>query len=347
MENKICLLHGSYFGQNFGDTLLIKLMANYVSSLVGSENVYFAIKGNEKEQSEIGHEVIPRKLKNKVNKIILCGGGYYGEPNVNFKLKSIWIGKNLIRHVLWIWRYKNADIGIFGIGFGPLSNLIQKRIIVNLFRKFKYKIYRDIESFNYANEYGANINGISDVCVDLALSTPFNIEKNNSVILHIHNLPINKVKLLLRDTIIFAADNSYSIVVLYDNPDQSSYINPELYKHLFEQYLFSNFIISKYINVDETIKLITSANLIITNKLHVGIVGIASGARVISIPTHQKTIRLYKQLGIEKYCIDEHSLNKEIFVTMLNDADNWKIDRKFIDEEINRLKNYVREFVLN
>ncbi|WP_155833532.1 polysaccharide pyruvyl transferase family protein [Halomonas sp. BC04] len=124
-------IHGSYFANNYGDTLLVKLMCDQVSQYVGKENVYLAVEGDEDEQKYIGYPVLDKNDREGIEFLIFAGGGYFGEPQSSSVKKAKWALRNYKRHISWVNEFKRAKIGVYGVGFGPLSS--------NLFRYFLQK----------------------------------------------------------------------------------------------------------------------------------------------------------------------------------------------------------------
>lgn len=350
MENsKKVAIHGSYYGKNFGDTLLIRLMCDHVSRIVGKENVYLAVEGLESEQNEIGYPLVTSEIQPYVNYVILGGGGYYGEPNTSFIKKIKWVFRNFKRHILWIPKYKRAHIGAFGVGFGPLSILIHRKVVSRLFNKYlSYAIFRDQESLDFALKYGIKTNEIKvDKCVDLALSLPVHKDKEKIVIFHLHNLK----EALVREIITLVnSDHHYSnviyqYVILYDNPSQENLKSKKFYADLFTRLNINNYSIYTYKDHYTTLDIIKSSEVVITNKLHVGIVGIATGSKVISLPTHQKTARLYRQLDLATYCMPSHLFSSSEFSNKLRLLEKWSLDRSIIENGINRLYHHISSFL--
>jgi len=64
-----------------------------------------------------------------------------------------------------------------------------------------------------------------------------------------------------------------------------------------------------YAGPDNLFKTLQKLEYVITAKLHIGIVSISFGLKVLSIAHHSKTTRLYKQIGREDWCIDRKQVN--------------------------------------
>lgn len=343
------LVHGSYFSNNFGDTLLVKLMCDYVSSIVGRENVRLAVSGDVEEQKDIGFEVIFEDEMSSVTHIIYAGGGYFGEPRGGYIKKIKWSIRNYNRHLSWLPLYRGASIAFFGVGFGPLSNSIFRRNVLKLLDKSNFVYLRDVESKMYLESYRGGI--VSNVCVDMALSLKRGDKaaREKKIALHIGELSteeIAKVCLSLKE-IFFSEDNEFSLEVIFDNKKARSDKVLRNYRDAITS-VFGNHdvVFREYLGFSELVDRLNKYSLVITSKLHVGIVSIALGGKVVSIPNHQKTYRLYKQLSLTKFCIDrKRLLHSDDFCDALYCLGEFRPDYKVIDDGVARLYAGINSFV--
>jgi polysaccharide pyruvyl transferase WcaK-like protein len=60
--------------------------------------------------------------------------------------------------------------------------------------------------------------------------------------------------------------------------------------------------------VDRQLALLSHFDVVMTNKLHVGMCASAFGKPVLSIPLHSKIKRLYRQIRLEENCIPPEAL---------------------------------------
>lgn len=344
MKKKFAV-HGSYFGNNFGDTLLISLLCNYLSEKVGKENVYLAVKGVEKEQFLIGYPVINKKERLTATHLIFSGGGYFGEPKGSMLSRFKWSIRNYLRHIWWMNNYKYSKIGVFGLGFGPLKIKFFRYFSVNVLNKAETVVFRDIESLNYAKQYGFITDDKEvDVCVDMALSVPYFEEKEDLIILHVFGLSnfiIEEILFSLKQQNEFS--NSYFKIVFDARVDKNFQKNR--FVSLMGKFNLVNYDFEFYKDVNSTLKILKTSRLVVTNKLHVGILGIAYGAKVISIPKHQKTKRLYKQLNLQNFCIPVEEYSKDKLENALSELSNWYLDREFINSNTERLFYQIDRFI--
>ena len=87
----------------------------------------------------------------------------------------------------------------------------------------------------------------------------------------------------------------------------------------------------KYTDVDTLVGHLDRCAVVVTSKLHVGIVSIALGAASLSIPFHPKVTRLYRQLGISAFCEPYVGADPTDAVARMMDAvDDYRPDRAAI-----------------
>ena len=81
-----------------------------------------------------------------------------------------------------------------------------------------------------------------------------------------------------------------------------------------------------YKNHWEMCALLEKLDLVITSKLHVGIVSTALETSVISLPYHTKTIRYYEQIDAKERCLENPTSEKEVYDHILRFYDHKEID---------------------
>lgn len=340
------VVHGSYFSNNFGDTLLVKLMCDELASLVGKENVYLAIEGNKLEQMAIGYPVLPKEKRTEVQYLIYAGGGYFGEPPRSGLRLLKWYIRNYNRHIVWLKDFKKAKIGVFGVGYGPLSLPFLRNILSSPLIKAEVVLFRDKESLSYFNSYNRKASVKTDVCTDFALSIhASNNERQNIVALHLPVVSLEKIEEILEAI----KDSSYSDFDIDFISDGDSQFSAE-YKSSLEKILsyleIKNAVsFTKYTDIDELISRLSIYRFVITSKLHVGIVTTALGGKVISLPWHSKTVRLYRQLGVENFCMPLEEFEKHRLKDKVESIESFKPNSQYIDFGIEKLRSSLKEFI--
>jgi polysaccharide pyruvyl transferase WcaK-like protein len=343
-EKCTCAVHGSYFASNFGDTLLVRMMCDSVARIIGKENVYLAVAANKREQEGLGYPILPKELRRNVTHLIYAGGGYFGQRSYDGIDTIVWSLRNYIRHLSWHFRFKNARIAVIGVGSGPLTNLLFRRAVLKLLSKAEVLIFRDIESRQFAYDYGVSNKNV-EVGVDFALSIPKSDILRSGIALHVPNLNIGELAVIF-ECLSSSFESLRHVDFIFDDPcgftDKLKFEVCQL-ADLYD--LHVDFI--GYQSCDKMIELISKYKIIITSKLHVGIICIAQGGFVISIPLHMKTIRLYKQLGIEEFCIPRDHLTLEFLIAALNNLDNFIVNAHIIEDGIGKIEESLARFLAN
>lgn len=340
------VVHGSYFNNNFGDTLLIKLMCDELASLVGKKNVFLATKGNKSEQILIGYPVLPKNRRLEVQYLIYAGGGYFGEPPASGLRLFKWYIRNYIRHVIWLTDFKKAKIGVFGVGYGPLSlPLLRKALNIPL-TKAQVILFRDKESLSGFNNYNKKSNVKRDICTDFALSVkPLSNKRQKIIALHLPKVSIENVKKIL-EAIKESSYSSFDIDFISDGDgDFSTKYVSSIDNILYELEMKNTLRFTTYTDIDELINRLSIYSFVITSKLHVGIVTIALGGKVISLPWHSKTIRLYRQLGVENFCLPLQDFKKHSLKEIIENIEKFKPNRQYIDFGIEKIRASIKELI--
>jgi len=338
------VVHGSYFANNFGDTLLVKIVCDELASIVGREKIFLAIPGDRAEQKSIGYPVIPKRMEKDVTHVVYAGGGYFGEPSGNVVMKTRWSLRNYYRHIAWLKKFPDAEVGIFGVGYGPISIKWFRRNVSKVISRARFVYFRDDESIAYYKEYGGE--KFVNKCVDFALGINRNhIARTKDVIgVHLPGLgepALESALRPLRDHII-----NKEVDVIFDNPISNFEAVSNRIASALRTIGAAKVTIRPYVDFESLIGLLTGYEYVITNKLHVGIVTIALGGKVLSIPTHNKTQRLYRQLGLQDYCIPVDEMNDEALLRAVKSLDKFNPDEDVIEAGLAGLRGGLRDFVL-
>ncbi|MDX8289015.1 polysaccharide pyruvyl transferase family protein [Metabacillus indicus] len=364
-------LHGSYYGDNFGDTLFVIHFLDWLKENdLGSEKAeIFLPFASERVRNLV--EVSEKKgIKSiiEANSLVFFGGGYLGEPPSNI---TIWSYRLIIRHLsiaFLAYLLKKPYIFI-GVGAGPLSNKIARRLTVFLCNKSQKTIVRDQESKNYLLEYGVKEEKLKvtadsiltmepkdvDMNEKVKLLAKYNLSSQDSRLIGVH-LPvgekdINKLKLIINDLRKYCMGiPNYKLVIFND-------FYKEDYNYLAESIIYDVFdndkVISiKYETPNELITLINELDIVITTKLHCGIVANCLGKHTISVSVHSKTIRLYKQLGLSERNVAlkdyETGILQDMLLTYQHDINNTSNIpnpiRELAYENRDELINFVNKY---
>ena len=329
------LLHGATNTSNFGDVLFARLV--YKKCLdAGFESADFVRMPRygvgefvRRELSYTRRLSLAQMLKRDM--LILIPGGYFGEDKGSFRSSA----KRFLRYVFpaLLFSVTGKPICILGVGGGPLSSPILRKFTVKLWNRALRITVRDEETAEYFKKYGVvrEITVTSDASqvVTPALVPPFERErelrerfgKKKLILLHL------AAKVERGDAF---ADNVVPALrrFLSEHPDYAlavsadiEYSKDTLLKMRSVQALGTDdFFLYEYHDCMQFCALLNTVSLIITPKLHAGIVGAALGKSVISFPLHrEKTRRYYRQIGEDGRCTEIDKLTPELAYMKLNE----------------------------
>lgn len=318
---KLFVLHGSYFGDNFGDRLFVDLFVKWALELEGIEAGHISIPFSGKRIRESIHcskaRGILAILQSKC--IVYIGGGYFGEPKAKAK---IWNIRMIIRYIL-IGLYASLvrkPYMFVGIGAGPLSSKLSRKLVTIVCNRSEKVIVRDHESYEYLKEYGVRENKLLETA-DSVMAMPGQSQKKTTekpkIALH---FPFNRadqdIANLIQDIKTYCdLLSDYEIVYFKDfyKEDYDDCTAKEILR-VFPSEKVSQL---EYEDPEQLIREIRSFDILVTAKLHVGIVALSNGVFSISVAAHQKTKRLYKQLGIEEFSISLKNYEKHKVIELL------------------------------
>lgn len=309
--NKIIIsLHGSYFGNNYGDILLVNMFAKWIKDY--NPEFYINLpKANKNITHELPVGSVGLFNLIKSNALIFCGGGYFGEQPQN---PQKWALRNFFRHavVAIIAFVFNIPYAIIGVEFGPISSNWFRKICITIAKKAKYVVVRNQESYDFLRRNGVTKNVLLSADAVLSLSDmvsplPTYNEKCKKILIHFNGknkLPMNYEFVV--NTIISSVRKSfedYTIVFLSDS--EGNYYDNDICNRIFAKLNKEGipYTVKKYEGYENLIDEINSAYCIFTSKLHVGITAAALNKKVFSLWFHNKTPRLHAQIENSSNCI--------------------------------------------
>jgi hypothetical protein len=338
-------VHGSYFVNNFGDTLLVKLLCDKVAEQVGRENVFLAVPGHAAEQASIGYPVVDPERRKDIDLLLYSGGGYFGESADSLYERYVAARRRHNRHLAWLDDFSNAAKAVIAVGVGPLT--FNKQAVRDLFDASSAVLVRDAESLAYCRAYGFPTHNLRQCC-DMALSMDIVGDENRSgVALHVPNMPREHLETIM-GVLASSPAGKYAerIHVIYDAPPAGGSLAFEADLQSVAQSVFGHSLLVKpYTNTSELLAALGSYELVVTNKLHVGIVTIAQGGRVISTPHHIKTPRLYRQLGLSDYCVPLSGLTTASLSEAFEKLPQFSPNRELIGRGVDLIDSVVRQVV--
>lgn len=328
------LLHGAINGTNFGDCLFAGMFYERLIQTFGYESVFFYdIRpfGIGNHLKEVIHYDKRMKLSDykKIDALVYISGGYFGDSSKSLKgsiiryLRYLIVGLYAIKHDIRVY--------VIGLEVGPIHYKFVKRGIKKILENAKLVIVRNEDSLKYV--LGLDVQGA--ICTaDSALSISSGdymgkessstiqlLKQVNKKIVFLHMLPydtnddrlINKIV----NPVIKFIESHKDYCIIYGTDGGKMVNNLDFLDKLCEE---RNILIYRhqYTNWYDMCYFLSKVDIIVTRKLHVGILGSKFHKSIISTPMHlYKTMRFYKQIGEEDRCIEYDKLTNESIYDLL------------------------------
>lgn len=329
------LLHGAtnWNSTNFGDFLYAYEIYRYLKQ--NSDNQVGFYQPSDyfvKYLNSNGVKTDYVSFKN-ADYLIYIPGGYFGEGhNARFR-------DTLIQYIRFMPFGLKAVIGkkklvAIGVGAGPIDRWFMKWAVKSICKNSIAVTTRDKESQEALKSIGVdNVPEYSDMMLAYDLkNVSENTEQINSVIKYADGCKIlmvhyNHSKEALEKFAVAVNDfveehKEYKVVVTADSvlPYEDEYF--QIFKDLCKCEAF-HFI---YDNPFEMLKLIDLSGVILTCKLHVGVVGGMFNKSVICVAEHpEKTQRFYDLINNPQNCVSLYETTEEHIKILLNDLHNKSI----------------------
>jgi len=306
---------GATYMDNFGDMLFAKMMADALENKC--EFRYYLL--SDFARNFVCAERISSFACGEADALIYMPGGFLGDK----------YDTSLYATFKWFWRYfpiglkfahEGKPILVLGVGAGPCKYGVMRMIIKYICKRSKKVVVREQDSHNFLKSIGVD----STVTSDLAqLITAYKLPELNAdfgdkkkLLVHVnHKQKI--VRRILPAVKLFYENHrkEYSLVIASDQvfPDD---------RHVFEQFrAFAGGDASfyKYRDPLELCRVITMCDVVITYKLHVGVVACSYGKSVIAVPEHYKKVeRYYNQIGYSERVLPLCLVDNESLYNLLN-----------------------------
>ncbi|MBU7007224.1 polysaccharide pyruvyl transferase family protein [Phosphitispora fastidiosa] len=365
MKSLSILLHGSYNGSNYGDILLAWLIKNIieeegVNCILNNASSYF-----HRILGKSGEHPLRHNLKG-VDGVIFGGGGYLTTKKIGIRGYKLL----LLTHLVPMLEAKRRNIpyAIVGVGSGPIHDPILQRISKYALNNAKLIILRNQESRDYLRKYNVT-NGIK-VTADLALAyTPNMIKieddiqaerllatlpKGLRVFLHVNlynpHGGISDIErgceILVKELIKYAHDDE-NIVFIIGSDYESKQCN-EINRTLHNMLPSKRSIVIQDYNPWTLSAIINRCDVIITTKLHVGIIATSFGKTVLSFSGDQKIKRFYEQINAGERCIELKSLErgdayKQLKNFIYAEPINIEAQRELAYESLRFIKEFIKK----
>lgn len=328
------LLHGATNMSNFGDYLFAELFYRRVLQN-GDRAVFYSHPRYGISPFFVKHLNYPLENRHYLRQMKQCDalvfipGGYFADTR---RKQFIYRLRHLFRYMFPAVSFMlmRKPIYVLGVGAGPFSNSLFSRLALHTLNTAKTVCVRNEESRQYCLQHGIT-NQIS-VTADTALLTKAHMEahgitisersefsERKALFVHIDSSP--QVTQLLFSRIAPAVDaflKLYPEYTLYLGAD--SEMDEAVYS-LYEKQFSLHY--PQLLRYDDPWKLCTDLSgmdIVITTKLHVGIVSCVFGCSVLSFPfVPSKTKRLYKQIKEEDRCIPLTEVTQEQVLQLMKD----------------------------
>lgn len=346
------LLNGATGGDNFGDYLLAKIFQDYLSEKIGLENVYWH------KSSFAYSDFFSRNLNNPkrcrlrdINGLIYISGGYFCGSRTRIidyirrYFRFLHIGIKCI-----LLRIPYAIIGVdVKTSRSKVIQLIQKTVI----KHSKIIVVRNNESFKYLKSWGID-HAICTADVVFALDeklfknidVKINIPPQNKILLF-HVTSASIVEKIVPIINAFIEKHKEYIVLITNDAGANKERQEKLLEYASNR-IKSKLIIKNYYDDPLSLcKVIDNVDLIVTTKLHLGVVGAKLGKSVVSFSGHTEKIRrLYEEIGEPERTYPLEKLDFDTGIKMLEQFYDKPI--KISDEVIAKSKktlSFIDEFL--
>lgn len=313
-------LHGSYHTDNYGDLLLLTIYRRWLLELQPSLSVLTPFLSRP-AQRVIGGSRAGWRGVLAADALVYAGGGYFGEPSAS----PLWAKRNLFRHVpigVAIQR-RRKPYAVLAVGVGPITDKLLRHHVIRLLDGASVLSVRDDESRDFLASCGMSPERVR-VTADAALSlqddflTPDSVRAAERVMEPGHRLMRIGVHVSVPpESPEFATIAAELSTIANARPEVTFYVLTDsgAGKARTVQQRAANSLCTRlgrrailvpFTDLWTTTAVLGQLGAVVTTKLHVGIVATALRSISFSLYAHQKTPRLYRQIGAPERCIDVH-----------------------------------------
>lgn len=311
--NKV-LIVGATYSDNFGDMLFAKIIADYLSDKC--EFRYYRL--SEYAKKFIGEKKIANFSIRKAEALVYMPGGFFGDRH----------DTSLYTTYLWFKRYfpiglefafLRKPILILGVGAGPCKYAVMKSLIKYICKHAKKVIVREEDSAEFLKTIKVNSTVTSDLAqtiTDYKLPmVQMNCTKKKKLLVHINQNTKAANKIIPAVQSFYERHSEdYNIIVASDQVCPNDY---EFYDKI-KSFAKENAFFYKYGDPFELCSTIEQSDVVVTYKLHVGIVACSYGKSVIAIPEHYKKVeRYYRHIGYFERVLPLYKASSQAIFNML------------------------------
>lgn len=347
------LLNGATGGTNFGDFLFARMFHDAVSAQVGEENVFWY------ESRYCLSDFYKRHLKCRSRKhklrdidaLVCISGGYFCGGDTTLR-------QYIIRYLRYFHLcirciFRKIPIAIVGVDVAKPKWRAMDRIQRFILSRADLVVVRNEESLEQAKRYGVKAPVLT---ADTAHVIDPTMYENCAVQ---EDVAQSGGKKLFFHVQASCQDAAWRLIPAIDqfvkeNPEYSVVIGVDQYCEE-DAFLFAmakafscpNVVVNNYDDPFALCKVLDMMDLIVTPKLHVGIVGATLGKSVVSFSVHTEKIgRFYHQLGEDERTLPMKDFSEDKAISLL---EKYKDVPICVNPEILRAsrKNleYLKEFI--
>lgn len=326
---KVMML-GCLHGANFGDTLFAHLFYEKCQRAGFEEIDFFSYRYygiGSFCRKELGYTVHKRTLDSlRADVLVLISGGF------------LWNDKNLVydakmryrRYILpaVLFQLMRKPVYILGIGGGPVDTLWLRKSMIRVLNKSKKILFRDDETRQIFQEYGVKRKMETTADTALVLKREMLASFEEKAVLDelagekkrlLFHLPDGiwenscVCEIIIPGVVLFLKEHpEYFLILSHDDIRSKGQEEKHIIEKIQEQLSNAgiNYHEYKYHDCLQMCSLINEMDCIITEKLHVGVVGCALDKCVVAFPCHrEKTDNFYRSIGEAERCVNVRGLD--------------------------------------
>lgn len=360
MEKRKILIAGRVNHDNYGDTLMVAIVAEYCAE--AGYDVFVVGSGDflVRQLKEIGIDIknIDREsiYKYDFDKCIFTGGGYLAHNFFNGKSWCRkWLNDGYFTDIYDYLKSKNIPYCVLSVEVGPIKSPLMRAAVRSVFNDAKFVYVRNQQSLLFTKRNitnSAHINYSDDMVLtelDYLVSSmqkknllSCSIEEADSPIIGIHVTDkfdgSNFLKKEFVKQLVAAINENSNLKRIYLFSDNEETTNlDDAFKYLVENLSKKkNISIHRFHSLREVIEIINQCSHVFTTKLHVGVSSISLGKHVLCLSDTPKSKRFYNSLSLSDshkyFYLRNPFLTKKYIVDFISEskiADLSKINKCF------------------
>lgn len=311
---------------NFGDELLTQMYGRWIREYDSHIEWHHLTVD--------AHGILSRETRGMIEEaacLIFTGGGYFADGDhgsrhaVRRHLRAL---RN--RRVYWTVfrqaRTRALPCAVVGLEVGPLANPLYRRAVREILLTASPVVVRNGESRSYVRSLCGPSRDTA-VCLDAALAgIPGKADQPASMSLdsadfrlgvHVHALDDEAIGAyltsLLRHLVArVPSDRNARIYYFHDQRKSGSHPSRSVRAEKLVSGLFADVTVVPYLDPVETVSAVGAMDLLVTSKLHLGIVARSLAVPVIAVGGHPKIRRFYESINEGEACADPRKFLSEL-----------------------------------